>query len=319
MLGRCITEHEYKDLLARAQSAPERWLELEPEAMREHYNRLPFAMRHRLAEHPLMQWSELMALCRRMPPREVRYRFGDIAPDADFDMSYSQRYREGLTLDDALDNLEARRAYVCVYNPESDPVYRPFLEQLLAEFAVATQPLDPHITWFSTYVFITAQGAITPYHMDREMNFLMQVRGSKTAYLWDQADPVIMSAAQKDQMLAYVGRKPQWLPEFEPKAMRFELTPGVGVHHPFIAPHRVHTGPELSVSLAFTFRTRWSDRQTLAHQLNWKLRQRGLRPGEIGRHAVVDAAKAGVLGLARKTYAGLCRLRGIDTSAALPD
>ncbi len=319
MLGRFVGDQEYKTLLSLGQAATERWLQLEPEEMRTHYNRLPFAMQHRLADHPLMQWSELRDLCRRMPPREVRYRFGDIAPDADFDQSYSKRYREGLTLEDALDNLEARRAYVCIYNPERDPVYGPFLEQLLAEFAVATQPLDPRITWYSTYVFISAQGAVTPYHMDREMNFLMQVRGSKTAYLWDQADPVIMSAVQKDQMLAYVGRKPPWQPEFETKAMRFDLTPGVGVHHPFIAPHRVHTGPERSISLAFTFRTRWSDRQTLAHQLNWKLRQRGWRPGEIGRHPVMDAAKAGLMGLARKTCDGMDRLRGIDPGVTAPD
>lgn len=319
MLGQCVDAHAYKTLLRRGHAASERWLELEPVAMRTRYNRLPFPMQHRLADHPLMQWPALMALCRRMPPREVRYRFGDIAPDADFDRSYSPRYREGLTLDDALDNLEARRAYVCLHNPERDAVYRPLLEQLLAEFAVATQPLDSRITWFSTDVFISAQGAITPYHMDREMNVLLQVRGSKTADLWDPADPVILSAAQKDQLLAYVGRKPPWLPEFEPKAMRFDLTPGSGVHHPFIAPHRVHTGPELSISLAFTFRTLVSDRLTLAHQFNGKLRQRGLQPGPVGRHAVVDAAKAGVLGLARKTHAGLCRLRGHDTGASLPE
>ena len=313
MLGRNIASDEYMDLLARGRASAERWLQLEPEAMRQFYNRLPFAMQHRLTEHPLMQWPELKALCRRMPPREVRFRFGEIAPDADFDMSYSQRYREGLTLDDALDNLEARRAYVCIYNPERDPAYRPFLEQLLTEFAVATRHLDPGITWFSTYVFISAQGSITPYHMDREMNFLMQVRGSKTAYLWNQADPSVMSAAQKDQILAYAGRRPQWLPELEPKAMRFELTPAMGIHHPFIAPHRVHTGPELSISLALTFRTRWSDQQTLAHHLNHKLRQLGLRPGDVGQHPLVDAAKAEVMDLARRSHARVRRLRGIDS------
>lgn len=41
--------------------------------------------------------------------------------------------------------------------------------------------------------------------------------------------------------------------------MTYELAPGLGVHHPFIAPHRVHTGSEASISLALTFRTRHSD------------------------------------------------------------
>ena len=36
----------------------------------------------------------------------------------------------------------------------------------------------------------------------------------------------------------------------ESKASTFNLVPGMGVHQPFIAPHRVYTGQELSVTLA---------------------------------------------------------------------
>ena len=71
---------------------------------------------------------------------------------------------------------------VAIYNPEQDPAYRPMLQELLGEIAAQTESFDPDINWYSTYIFITAQNAVTPYHMDREMNFLLQVRGAPHAF-----------------------------------------------------------------------------------------------------------------------------------------
>ena len=60
--------------------------------------------------------------------------------------------------------------------------------------------------------------------------------------------------------------------------MRFRLKPGDGVHHPFIAPHLVENGPELSVSFAVTFRTSGTDRKTNVYKLNHQLRRFGFHP-----------------------------------------
>ncbi len=300
MLGEFISAKRYAELLERGQQEAKPWLRFDPDVLTACYNRKPFLFEHALATHPFFTLEPLFALCRRMEPEQIHYRIGAIPGDSDFDSSYD-RYRHNLTLDDVLDNFEAQRAYICIYNPERDPAYKPHIEELLAEIAVQVDPLESEISWYSTYVFISTQDSVTPYHMDREMNFLLQVRGSKTVYLWDPADADIMTAEEKDLLLSRIGGRPPYAPSFESKAMTFELRPGTGVHHPFIAPHRVHTtGGELSITLAFTFRTARSDIWTDAHRLNARMRRVGLRPRAVGRNAVVDRTKATLLRLGRK-------------------
>lgn len=291
MLGRLISARQYSDLLAqgRAEAAP--ILKFEPETLTSCYNRKPFLLEHRLTEHPAFSLMQLFALCRRMPSEKILYRIGNIPGDAELDSSYD-RYKQGLTLDETLDHFEEKQAYICINNPELDAEFQPMIEGMLAEVAAQIDSLDPWISWYSTYIFISARDSITPYHMDREMNFLLQIRGTKTVHLWDPSDSEIMTPAQKDLLLAHTGGRPTYRPSIESKATTYELQPGLGVHHPFIAPHRVHTGSELSVSLALTFRTRQSDMWADAHRFNARMRGLGLQPVPVGRSAVVDRAKS---------------------------
>ena len=108
-----------------------------------------------------------------MPTGDVMCRFGVVPDNADFDSSLLC-YRKNLTRDDAIDHLDERHAYVAIYNPENDADYRPVIEGLLGEIAVATEPFEHCINGYSSYIFISARGSVTPYHMDREMNFLFQ-------------------------------------------------------------------------------------------------------------------------------------------------
>jgi hypothetical protein len=294
VLGEFISARHRAELAAQARRQAQHWLALEDAPMRSAYNKLPFLVSHRLHEHPLFELAPLLALCRRLGPGPVSCRIGKVPVDADFDASLSA-YNQGLTLYDAIEHLEEREAYIAVYNPERDPLYRPVIEGLLGEIAEQTEIIEPGMNWFSTYLFITAQGSVTPYHMDREMNFLLQIRGLKSVKLWNPADDEVMDEAERDRLLSYVGGRPGYKPSLEAKAMPFELSPGLGVHHPFIAPHLVHTGPELSVSLALTFRTRRSDVWTNAHRFNLRLRRLGFTPQPVGRHAAVDYTKSALI------------------------
>ncbi|WP_198670155.1 hypothetical protein [Dyella sp. C9] len=301
MLGQYLSSREYGDILARGRAQRTPWLDLAPSTLQTAYNRRPFLVRHQLASHPLFGLDELFALCRRLPREQMLVRMGRIPGDATFETSY-EKYRQGMHLEDVLERFEELGSYLCINNPERDASYRPLIEGLLGEVAAQTEPLDPTMSWYSSYVFISAQDSVTPYHMDREMNFLLQVRGQKTVYLWDQDDDEIMSAEQKDHLLARVGLKPPYHPSFESKAASYALEPGTGVHHPFIAPHRVHTGPQLSVSLALTFRTRQSDMWTDAHRFNARMRRLGLRPHPIGRNRLVDHAKCGIARVGQRVH-----------------
>jgi hypothetical protein len=300
-LGRFVSRVKVNGLVAQAQQSAPPWLLFDNDEFRAAYNQRPFLVRHRLIEHPLLELGALAALCRRMPAEQVRYRLGVVPQDAEFDTSL-QRFAGDLTLDDAIDHLEARQAYIAIYNAETDPEYEPVIEGLVGEIAARTERVEPGLNWYSTYIFITARDSVTPYHMDREMNFLLQVRGNKTVKLWDPRDDEIMTPAQKDQLLSEHGEpRPRYKPELERKAMTYELRPGFGVHHPFIAPHLVKTGNGLSISLAITFRTQRSDTWTDAHCFNHRLRRRvGVAPGDVGHLGVLDATKAGIVRLSRQ-------------------
>ncbi|HKX39784.1 MAG TPA: cupin-like domain-containing protein [Burkholderiaceae bacterium] len=302
MLGEFVSSRHAAELVEAGHHQDQPLLALDPQVTRESYNRLPYLVQHRLHHLAEFELGEILALCRRLPREQVQFRTAVIPGDADFDSSY-ERFAGELTLATVLEHFEELQAYICVYNPERDAKFRPLLESILAEIAAAIEHLDSPITWYSTYLFVSAHDAVTPYHMDREMNFLLQIRGEKRAMLWDPADDEIMSAAEKDKLLAYDGLRPAYKPSFEAKAMAFDLRPGLGVHHPFIAPHRVHTGANLSISLAFTFRTQQSDQRTRAHAFNYALRRRGLSPQPVGRHQMLDRAKALALQVARARHA----------------
>ena len=293
-LGRSISSHDYDELLSRSRSQTQRWIELDPSDVRDSYNRAGFLVKHRLAQHEFFELPALFALCRRLNPLRVGCRVGKVPIDAEFDTSIT-RYNSGLMLNDLVERMEELQGYIVINNPEYDPQYRPVIEGLLAEIGLQIHSADPHINWYATYVFISAHGSVTPYHMDREMNFLLQIRGTKTVLLWDPMDDEIMTSQKRDSLLAYEGGRPTYMPSFEAKAAKFDLEPGLGVHHPFIAPHLVYTGPALSVSLAITFRTRTSDVWSNAHRMNQRLRQMGLQPSPVRRHALVDETKSALL------------------------
>lgn len=307
MLGDYISAERYRDLVASGRTLPDPWLHLDPGKMAASYNRSPFLVEHRLQAHPLFKLDALFALCRRLPRRQVVHRFGPTAIDADFDASFHVD-RKGMTLEDAIAQFEERQAYIYIANPERDPEYRPVIEGLLAEMAAQTDAVDPCMTWYSTYVFISAQQSVTPYHADREMNFLLQVRGLKTVQLWDPADDTVLGQARKEHMFSSAAdARPPYDASFAAKAMHYELRPGIGVHHPFLAPHLVQTGPELSISFALSFRTRQSDVWSDAYRVNQRLRRLGLRPTAVGAAPRLDAAKAGLFRAAKRTAGVLKR------------
>lgn len=302
VLGTNLSRSQFDAWVRRAESAT-RWLDIDQEQVAAHYNRSGFLVSHRLPEHPLFSLDALFPLCRRLPSRQVKFRFGVVPGDTHFDSSLD-RYREGLTLADAIDHLEEKRAYIAVYNPEDDAEYRPVIEGLVAELGLGTRGHELFFNWYSTYVFISANDAVTPYHMDREMNFLLQVRGKKTVLLWDPHDDDVMRPAQRDHLFSHaVDARPAYHSGLPAKARRFDLQPGLGVHHPFIAPHLVTTGPNVSVSLAITFRTPASDVWSEAHEYNDRLRRYGLGRIPVGEYAAVDLVKAGVMRTLRGTRA----------------
>jgi hypothetical protein len=141
------------------------------------------------------------------------------------------------------------------------------------------------------FIFISSANARTPYHMDHEENFLMQVRGSKVIHIIPPDDRTVLTIPELERFYGGAHRNLVFKEEYRGHARPFELTPGIGVHVPVTAPHWVQNGPEVSVSFSITFQTAASLRWCDVHRVNGKLRRFGLTPGPVGTSPLADAAK----------------------------
>jgi hypothetical protein len=141
--------------------------------------------------------------------------------------------------------------------------------------------------------------------MDRELNYLFQIKGRKSAMFWNRLDDRVMTSSQRDALLGdrRIDR-PTYTKGLDALARVFPLEKGCGLHHPFIAPHLISTASECSISLTVTYRTDLSGTWTDAHTCSHSIRKLGLQPSAVGIHASRDKRKA----LLTTTGRGLIRL-----------
>lgn len=272
-----------------------RWLELDEATFRDYYNRKPFLFRHRLAEHPLLQLPRLFELALRHPREEVLHWRGNIPVDADIDHA-QENHGAGLRLEDSIANIAASGSYVLIRNAQLDPAYGGLLGDILGEIEPLFRPLDSQMDDRVAYVFIAAPGSITPYHMDRDINFLFQLHGNKRVHVWDPWDREVLSETGLETLFArYDAPRPAFKEEYQGRAQVFELKPGLGVHQPFTAPHLVKNDDNVSASISATFRSQAARRKAGVHLVNHGLRRIGLEPTPYGTSPVRDSVKFAAL------------------------
>jgi CelD/BcsL family acetyltransferase involved in cellulose biosynthesis len=272
-------------------------LDVAPEAMRSNFGRTPFRVRHRLAESGLFELTRLLELAKRLPEKSVEYNAGDVPLTLD----PSQTPRTGLSVEETLQRIESCRSWMVLKNVEQDPEYRQLLESCLAEVGQLSHAVSPGMSRKEGFIFISSPRSVTPYHMDPEENFLLQIRGRKTMHVFDASDRSILSDEEIERFLTGANRNLVFRDEYQPKARVFSLSPTEGVHVPVTWPHWVQNGEEVSISFSITFQTTSSVRLTHAHRMNAQLRRWGLAPSAVGSSPSRDALKQFAY---RATYIG---------------
>jgi hypothetical protein len=259
----------------------------------QNFNREPFFVEHRLSGHPLFNLARLVELARALPQDRVEYNAGDLPLTLD----PAKTPRNGLSVEETIRRIEECRSWMVLKNVEVDPDYRRLLDECL----------DPLLEWRpdirtrEAFVFISSPGAVTPYHIDPECNFLLQIRGEKTVRMFPPDDRTILTEEELERFYAGGSRNLLRLDDvMESKSRQFELTPGRGLHFPVAAPHWVRNGPEVSVSFSVTFRTEDSDRREILYRVNHRLRRLGLRPRPVGASRAVDDWKYSLFRAARR-------------------
>jgi len=256
------------------------------------FDRQPFRIEHRLCDHPLFGLARLIELSRALPADRVEYNAGTLPITQD----PRQTPRTGLSVTETIHRIEECRSWMVLKNVESDAEYRELGQRCLDPM----RELCPDMRAPELFVFISSPDAVTPYHIDPECNFLLQVRGTKTMRTFPARDRSVLSEQELERFYAGGSRNLlQLTAEAESKARVFELEPGQGVHVPVNAPHWVQNGPMVSISFSVTFRTDASDRREIAYRINHRLRQLRLQPRPVGHSPVVDDVKYALFDAAR--------------------
>jgi CelD/BcsL family acetyltransferase involved in cellulose biosynthesis len=277
-------------------------LEIDPQAFRAGFDRTPFRIRHRLADHPLFTLPRLVELGQRLPEHSVEYNAGEVPVSLD----PAKTPRTGLSVVETIRRIEDCRSWMVLKHVEQDPEYRALLDACLEEIRAHAEPIDPGMCEREGYVFVTSPGSVTPMHLDLEHNFLLQVRGWKTIHQYDRTDGTILPQEALERICDGAHRNLVHRPEFDERAWVNVLRPGDGLHFPISIPHWVKNGDEVSISFSITFKTPAALRRQSIHRVNARLRRRGLHPAMPGQHPVRDALKF----LAFRTARGAARLVG---------
>lgn len=264
-------------------------LEIDAETFRANFNRNPFVIGHKLSGHPLFSLPSLIELSKRLPEDCVAYNAGDIPVG----QGLYKGPRTGLSIQETIRRIEECRSWMVLKFVERDAEYRELLDSCLDQVQLLSEPLAPGMRKREGFIFISSPGSVTPYHMDPEYNFLLQIRGAKTVNIFDGADRSVLSEEELEQFYADPAGEYNlsFKEEYRSKAMKFEISPGLGLHFPATAPHWVENGPEVSISFSITFENAALYRRSIVYTANSRLRRFGIRTAPAGRSALRDSAK----------------------------
>lgn len=274
-------------------------LEIPPLQFAEHFTRQPFLIRHRLADHPLFRIERLLELAQRLPAGCIEYNAGELPVNCDPALTPLN----GLSAAETISRIATCKSWMAIKYVEQDAAYRDLLHACLGEIRPHSEPIAPGMTQAQGFIFLTSPGSVTPYHIDPEHNFLLQIRGGKRIHLYDGRDRSLLTEQQLEGFYSDKHRNLPLAPERLNDCWTFDLQPGDGLHFPVTYPHWVQNLDEVSVSFSITFRTPDLDRRRALYQINHSLRQRGWQPTPVGHSRLRDAAYYQLFRVYRRLFA----------------
>lgn len=251
---------------------------------------------HSLMEHPLLRFESLVDLARRLEPHGgVRAHNGTARPETDFAHAPDSHPIQS-SVEDTIQKIEKSNAWMALHNVQNDALYRTLVDEVLDYVRPMVEPKDPGMCHRAGWIFVTSPNAVTPYHLDHEHNFILQILGRKTIHVFDPTDRSITSDLalekfhyQRSRELVVYG------PEIQKKAHVFDAGPGDGAYMPSTAPHWVQNGDNVSITISFTYYTQRTLAEKYLYRANATLRKLGLAPQRPGALPQLDRLKSRAL------------------------
>jgi hypothetical protein len=264
-----------------------------PLSDREHFQKdfdsLPFQFVHRFTdEHPLFQMSRLRRLVENPATRAgVYYDTGEIRVDQRWDTVPHRK----LSMEEAFDSIENAGAWMIFRRVHLDPDYNGILDECMREVKLLSgRQIEEEKKSQEAMIFITSPNRVTSYHIDRECNFLMQVRGTKTINVFERDDREVTPEEELETFWSRDNNAGVYKPQYQQRAHVFLMEPGKGVHIPVNSPHWLQNGNNVSISLSISYQYKDSNRKYV-YQANYYLRKLGLHPTPPGNHQLLDRSK----------------------------
>lgn len=256
-----------------------------------------FKFNHRLLGHPSLSLENLARVLPELPAGRVEYSKGLLNINDDFEKSLDQVTK--FSLEETIENIRTSNSYIMVNHPDVHSSFAPIKRQLVEDvetimrrLGIGNEAIDPRM-----FLFISSPNAVTPFHIDRYSNFLMQFRGSKQISVFPQWDERAVTAKHHEAYMNYSNTKLPFNDEIDALGTRFEFKPGEALHIPFLAGHHVRNGSEdVSISMAIFFNTEQNQAWRKALRFNLSARKIlgkvGLKPHAVGSRPWRDKAKA---------------------------
>src|ERR1700722_4088861 len=169
-----------------------RWITTDPKAAREMFDRQSFEVSHRLSSHPLFQLPKLLELAEltaKSRPDDLYFDMGNVRTGQRWDQIPEARF----SAVEAMQQLESSDAWFIFRHTQRDPEYKELFDRGLKEIKeIAGEGVDSQIRQEDIIIFVTSPKRVTPYHIDRECNFLLQISGSKTVHVFNRDDRDIL-------------------------------------------------------------------------------------------------------------------------------
>jgi hypothetical protein len=280
------------------------WSALEPiDQCRQALHRRAFQVSHGLANHPLFKIDTLIGVA-----QEAAQRRHDLYFDAG-DVALTDKWGKipvpEMPVSEVIHRIETAGAWIIMKHVEVDPRYKQVLDEWadfvrqLAGPEGAKMLRNPEML-----VMITSPKRITPYHFDAEVNFLVQIHGTKDLWVCDPHDRSITTEEEIERYYAVSITSANYKPHAEERAARFTLRPGDAVHIPTYGAHWVKNHDNVSVSLSLNFELpRWY--QADIYQANHYLRRIGLSPRPPGQSRISDTLKSCSMATIRNARKGV--------------
>ncbi|HLJ51475.1 MAG TPA: hypothetical protein VKU01_35965 [Bryobacteraceae bacterium] len=260
------------------------------ELFHKNFNQRWFPLEHTLASHPLFDLERLIVLAKQTSvtrPDDLYFDKGATGP--------GQRWNEtptcDLPIEEAIRRIEYEGAWIILKHAQKDPEYNNIIERTMREVLELTgRELERQVKYAEVILFITSPQRLTTYHIDRECNFVAQIRGNKTIYIFDKFDREVTPETELEKFWAVDNNAAVYKPHLQSRASEFLLQPGNGVHIPVNAPHWLQNHDNISITASLNFKFR-DPVLANVYRANYVLRRLGIQPLPPGRSRGRDAMK----------------------------